>query len=104
MSLFKDEIARGDNPKSIQCYMHETGATEEEARKYIELLIIKTWKKLNKARAGAKSQFSQEFNKRATNLARMAHFMYSNGDGHGRPDLKKSHVISLLFNPILGIE
>ncbi|XP_023760107.1 R-linalool synthase QH1, chloroplastic [Lactuca sativa] len=104
LATSSDEIARGDNPKSIQCYMHENGATEEEARRYIELLLIKTWKKLNKARAGAKSQFSQEFNKRATNLARMAHFMYSNGDGHGRPDLKKSHVISLLFNPILGIE
>ncbi|KAK9076995.1 hypothetical protein SSX86_005330 [Deinandra increscens subsp. villosa] len=27
-----EEIARGDIPKSIQCYMHESGATEDEAR------------------------------------------------------------------------
>ncbi|XP_023755106.1 R-linalool synthase QH1, chloroplastic [Lactuca sativa] len=99
-----DEIARGDNPKSIQCYMHETGATEEEARKYIELLINKTWKKLNKARGGAKCRFLWEFSNGATNLARVAQFMYSNGDGYGRPDLIKSQVISLFFNPILAIE
>ncbi|KAF2318688.1 hypothetical protein GH714_010079 [Hevea brasiliensis] len=27
-----DELKRGDVPKSIQCYMHETGASEAEAR------------------------------------------------------------------------
>ncbi|CAI9299799.1 unnamed protein product [Lactuca saligna] len=99
-----DEIERGNNLKSIQCYMHETGATEEEARKYIELLIIKTWKKLNKAREGAKSRFSWEFNNGATNLARFAQYMCSNRDGYGRPYLTKSQVISPFFNPILGIE
>ena len=44
-------MARGDIPKSIQCYMHESGATEEEARSHIKMLISKTWKKLNKERA-----------------------------------------------------
>ncbi|KAL7589822.1 hypothetical protein Lser_V15G40792 [Lactuca serriola] len=95
-----DEIARGDNPKSIQCYMHETGATETEARKYIQKLIMETWKKLNKERTGANSQFLREFNDGATNLARMAQFMYGDGDRHGRPELTRPHVVSLLFNPI----
>ncbi|EFH51544.1 hypothetical protein ARALYDRAFT_904756 [Arabidopsis lyrata subsp. lyrata] len=27
-----DELARGDVLKSVQCYMHETGASQEEAR------------------------------------------------------------------------
>ena len=48
-------MARGDVPKSIQVYMHETGATEEEARAYVRSLIIKVWQKLNKERAGLKT-------------------------------------------------
>ncbi|GKB80302.1 R-linalool synthase QH1, chloroplastic-like protein [Tanacetum coccineum] len=98
-----DELARGDTSKSIQCYMHERGATEDEARTYIKNLIMETWKKLNKERASANSQFSQEFFDHATNIPRMAQFMYSEGDGHGRPDLIKGHVFSLLFNPSQGI-
>ncbi|KAI3780284.1 hypothetical protein L2E82_10259 [Cichorium intybus] len=94
------ESARGDTPKSVQCYMHETGATENEARRYIEKLIDNTWKKINKERAGANSQILREFNDGATNLARMAQFMYGVGDGHGCPELTRPHVLSLLFNPI----
>ncbi|KAI3523026.1 hypothetical protein L1887_01081 [Cichorium endivia] len=97
-----DEMARGDIPKSIQCYMHESGATEDEARRYIKKLIANTWKKLNKERASANSNFLREYIDYATNLPRMALFMYGEGDGHGRPDVTKSHVLSLLSNPIEG--
>ncbi|TYI84645.1 hypothetical protein E1A91_D05G379700v1 [Gossypium mustelinum] len=41
------ELKRGDIPKSIQCYMHESGASEEEAREHIRKLIDSTWKKIN---------------------------------------------------------
>lgn len=77
-------MARGDNPKSIQCYMHENGATEEEAREHMKALINNTWMKLNKERASANSQFSREFIDCAMNIARMTRFMYGKGDGHGR--------------------
>lgn len=83
--------------------MHESGASEDEARRYIKTLINKTWKKLNKERAGANTKFLREFIYCAANLSRMAQFMYGEGDGHGRPDVTKSHVLSLLFNPIQGI-
>ncbi|KAJ0480809.1 putative R-linalool synthase [Helianthus annuus] len=95
-----DEMERGDIPKSIQCYMHESGATEEEARRYIKKLIMKSWKKLNKERSSAKSQLLREFIDYAMDIDRMAQFMYGKGDGHGRPNVTKSHVLSLLFNPI----
>ncbi|KAJ0663417.1 putative R-linalool synthase [Helianthus annuus] len=98
--LFKDEMKRGDIPKSIQCYMHESGATEEEARRHIKNLILKIWKKLNKERANAKSQLLHETIDYAMDIVRMAQFMYGKGDGHGRPNVTKSHVLSLLFNPI----
>nr|UIO87234.1 terpenoids synthase [Blumea balsamifera] len=96
------EIVRGDNPKAIHCYMHENDATEDEARTYIKTLIINTWKKLNKERASVNSRFLEEFYDCATNLARMALFMYAKGDGHGRPDMIKSYILSLLFIPVQG--
>ncbi|KAF2284340.1 hypothetical protein GH714_020875 [Hevea brasiliensis] len=43
-----DELKRGDVPKSIQCYMHETGASEEKARDHIRVLISETWNEMNK--------------------------------------------------------
>ncbi|KAL4591946.1 hypothetical protein LXL04_004922 [Taraxacum kok-saghyz] len=99
-----DEMVRGDIPKSIQCYMHESGATEEEARSYIKNLINKTWNKLNKERSTTNSTFLRELLDYATNLARMALFMYEKGDGHGRPNMTKFHVYSLLLNPIEGLQ
>ncbi|KAI3687944.1 hypothetical protein L1987_81649 [Smallanthus sonchifolius] len=82
------------------CHMHESGATEEEARGYIKEMIRDAWKKLNKERALANSQVSREYIEYATNMARMAQFMYGEGDGHGRPEIIKSHISSLIFNPI----
>ncbi|KAI3822628.1 hypothetical protein L1987_10223 [Smallanthus sonchifolius] len=103
LATSSEEMERGDISKSIQCYMHESGATEDEARRYIKNLIMKTWKKLNKERASAKSQLLWEFIEYAMDIVRMAQFMYGKGDGYGRPNVIKSHVLSLLFNPIQGI-
>ncbi|KAK9214418.1 hypothetical protein WN944_006410 [Citrus x changshan-huyou] len=46
-----DEIQRGDVPKSIQCYMHETGASEEVAHEHIKDMMRQMWKKVNAYRA-----------------------------------------------------
>ncbi|KAM0051867.1 putative R-linalool synthase [Helianthus debilis subsp. tardiflorus] len=96
-----DELARGDISKAMQCYMHESGTSEDEARKYINMLIMNTWKKLNKERESAKSQHLREFIEIAMDGVRMTQFMYGKGDGHGRPDMTKCHMQSLLFNPIV---
>nr|AIE41600.1 camphene synthase [Artemisia annua] len=99
-----DEMARGDTPKSIQCYMHETGATEEEARAHVRSLIIKVWQKLNKERAGLKTTYLKEFGECAANFGRMAQFMYQVADGHGHNiDLTEAYVLSLVVNPIQGV-
>ncbi|KAL8245325.1 hypothetical protein R6Q59_011583 [Mikania micrantha] len=101
MGTSSDELQRGDAPKSIQCYMHETGASEVEARGYIKRLIAETWKKLNKERQNAiGSGLPREFIECATNLARMGHFMYTDGDKHGKPDMFKPHALSLFVEPI----
>ncbi|PWA41220.1 camphene synthase [Artemisia annua] len=100
-----DEMARGDTPKAVQCYMHETGATEKEARAHVRSLIIKLWQKLNKERAGLKTTYLKEFGECAANFGRMAQFMYEVlQDGHGHDiDLTEAYVLSLVVNPIQGV-
>ncbi|KAM4085183.1 hypothetical protein ACJW30_10G007800 [Castanea mollissima] len=95
-----NELKRGDVPKSIQCYMNETGASEKYAREYVKALISTAWKKVNEERV-ASSPFCQTFIEIAVNFARMGHFMYQYGDGFGVADQKtKDSVLSLLIQPI----
>ncbi|KAF5185466.1 Myrcene synthase protein [Thalictrum thalictroides] len=95
-----DEIARGDVPKSIQCYMHEAGVSEEVAREHVKYLINEAWKKMNKART-RQYPFFEPFISAAPNLGRQAQCMYQFGDGHGIPDQEtKDRLNSLLVEPI----
>ncbi|XP_059435511.1 myrcene synthase, chloroplastic-like [Corylus avellana] len=104
----KDELDRGDVPKSIQCYMNETGATEEDAREYIRSLISTMWKKMNEEVGSASSPFSRTFIEIAMNLGRIAQCMYQYGDGYGVVDREtKKHILSLFIHPIplhIGID
>ncbi|KAL8210523.1 hypothetical protein R6Q57_004960 [Mikania cordata] len=94
------EIARGDVPKAVQCYMHESGVSEEKAREYIKSLIIDAYKKITAERMACKSPDLQIFMECASNLGRMGQFTYERGDIFGAPDdLYKNHQISLLFDP-----
>nr|QWQ79599.1 TPS41 [Juglans sigillata] len=95
-----DELKRGDNPKSIQCYMKDTGASEEDARQHMKSLISTTWKTINGERF-ATSSFSETFIKIAINMARVSQFMYQYGDGHGIGDREtKDRVQALFIHPI----
>ncbi|THG03759.1 hypothetical protein TEA_021353 [Camellia sinensis var. sinensis] len=95
-----DELQRGDVSKSIQCYMHETGAPENDAREHMKYLIGETWKKMNEDGA-ANSLFTKTFIGNAMNLARMAQCMYQCGDGYGaRGKETKYRVLSLVVNPV----
>ncbi|KAK2984377.1 hypothetical protein RJ640_026684 [Escallonia rubra] len=95
-----DELERGDNLKSVECYMNETGATEEEARAYINGLVHKTWKIMNKDLLGS-YPLSEPFLSANPNLGRTAQCFYQYGDGHGIPDRStKDHLTALLVQPI----
>ncbi|XP_059639480.1 (-)-alpha-terpineol synthase-like [Cornus florida] len=96
-----DEVQRGDVPKSIQCYMHETGASEEDARNYMKYLIDEAWKKMNEDGFSV-SSFSETFIQTTMNLTRTAQCFYQNGDGYGvhQDRETKDHVLSLLIEPI----
>nr|GMD85162.1 terpene synthase 10-like [Ipomoea batatas] len=97
-----DELERGDTPKSIQCYMHEAGCSEEDARKYIRKMMETTWKKMNKHILSlTDSNFSKDFIRTALNFARISQCMYQYGDGYGRPQgITKDRITSLFFHPI----
>ncbi|CAE6066849.1 unnamed protein product [Arabidopsis arenosa] len=98
------ELARGDVLKSVQCYMHETGASEKTARDHVQQMISDTWDDMNYETKTARSSslLSRGFVEAAMNLARMSQCMYQYGDGHGCPDKAKTvdRVQSLLVDPI----
>ena len=99
--IHQDEIQRGDVPKSIECYMHETGASEEVAREHIKDMMRQMWKKVNAYRADKDSPLSQNTVDFMLNLVRMSHFMYLRGDGHGAQNQETMDVASTwLFQPI----
>nr|WBW04299.1 terpene synthase [Ficus erecta] len=95
------ELQRGDVPKSMQCYMHETGASEEEARRHIEYLIEETWKQMNEDLVSG-FPFSEAFIEICMNIARVALSVYQHGDGFGvhSHGETKDKIQSLLVNPI----
>ncbi|MFQ6641316.1 hypothetical protein Gotur_015499 [Gossypium turneri] len=95
------ELERGDVPKSIQCYMYESGASEEEAREHIWKLIDAEWKKMNKDQM-TESLFSRKFFERAINHARVALMIYRKDDGFGIEGNEfKDKVLSLFVHPII---
>lgn len=92
-------MARGDTPKAVQCYMNDTGASEEVARNYVDNLVHETWKILNKDLLG-KYPFGEAFLAANPDMARAGQTFYQYGDGHGNPQhWTKDHLKSLLFEP-----
>ncbi|XP_043692887.1 myrcene synthase, chloroplastic-like [Telopea speciosissima] len=102
----KDELERGDVLKSMECYMHETGASEDVAREHIWNMIDETWKKINKElMSNDFLLLPQGFIRATVNLIRTTQSIYQYGDGHGRTDDEtKNRVTLLLFEPIPLVE
>ncbi|KAK1393329.1 myrcene synthase, chloroplastic-like [Heracleum sosnowskyi] len=91
------EMERGDTPKSIQCYMNDTGVSEEEAREHIKYMISETWKELNEERLVVQSIFPKTFIDMCLNLARISLSVYLYGDGHGAPSSRDKERLMFLF-------
>ncbi|KAE8651963.1 terpene synthase 10 [Cucumis sativus] len=92
----------GDVPKSIQCYMNETGGSEKEAREYVRHLVDELWKKLNDEYDDEKRVSTQAIiGGMSKNLARISQYMYQYGDGRFIDHNKtKESIVSLLVHPI----
>ncbi|KAF3507511.1 hypothetical protein F2Q69_00002505 [Brassica cretica] len=100
----QEELERGDVLKSIQCYMNETGASQEKACVHVRQIINDMWDEMNYEKTKCRSLLiPQDFEESVMNLARMSQCMYQYGDGHGSPEKAKivDSVMSLLFNPII---
>nr|WBO38695.1 terpene synthase 24 [Aquilaria agallochum] len=96
------QIRQVDVPKSIECYVHDNGCSEDEAREHVKGLIEATWKKMNKAILESPLTMpNKTFHQVAMNLARMSQFMYLHSDGHSFQDFTtyKNDMLSLLANP-----
>ncbi|CAA0835948.1 1-8-cineole synthase 1- chloroplastic [Striga hermonthica] len=94
-----DEMKKGDVPKSIQCHMHGTGCSEEDAREHIKHLIDVNLKRMNKDILMEKSVKS--FGATAINIARIGLCIYQFGDGFGVPHNEtKVNLVSLVVKPI----
>nr|BAG82825.1 linalool synthase [Backhousia citriodora] len=102
LSTSSHELARGDNSKALECYMNETGASEEIAREHIRHLVRETWKKMNKE-VFEDYPFSGfgPFLSACLNLARASHCFYEYGDGYGLPDHQtRDHLASTIFESV----
>ncbi|KAK2369149.1 terpene synthase [Trifolium repens] len=100
LGTYKRENETGDIPKSVQCYMNETRASEEEACEYVKSMMCTLWKMNKEART---SSFSQSFIDTAINFDRMALLMYQHGDGHTSQDAAiQNRIESLIWKPING--
>ncbi|KAK0579983.1 hypothetical protein LWI29_034487 [Acer saccharum] len=95
-----DELKRGDVLKAIQCYMNDTGSSEEVAREYIRHIVRMMWKKVN-VHCSTETDLSKLSIQLILNLVRIAHCIYLHGDGHGVQDtVTKDQALSLLFESI----
>ena len=100
--IVQDEMLRGDNPKVIECYMNETGASLEEAIENINKMIEETWKAMNEqVLDDCPFQGMKAFIQGCLNLVRASHCFYKYGDGHGVPNHKtKDHILSIIIEPV----
>ncbi|KAK1368610.1 Limonene synthase [Heracleum sosnowskyi] len=98
------ELKRGDVPSSIQCYMSDTGVSEEVSREHMMNLIRKKWAQINKLRFSKENNnpLSWSFVDIMLNLIRAGHCLYNAGDdGFSVEDVvAKDTLVSLLVEPI----
>ncbi|KAL8522791.1 hypothetical protein ACS0TY_012941 [Phlomoides rotata] len=96
----KEEIEREEEPKGVFCYMHETGASDEVARSFINKLIDQNWKMMNQE-ITHNSIFDKSFIEISCNLARVATLQYQYGDAQSAPnDESRNQVKSVIIDPI----
>ncbi|KAL1537412.1 exo-alpha-bergamotene synthase-like [Salvia divinorum] len=93
-----DEMKRGDVPKAMECYMKETGCSEEDARNHVKQLIDTALKRMNKEILMENP--IKYFGQAAMNLGRISLCMYQHGDGFGLPHSEtKKNLVSLVVQP-----
>ncbi|RZB76427.1 Alpha-farnesene synthase [Glycine soja] len=99
--VYNAERERGDAVSSILCYMNQKDASEEKARKHIQDMIHKAWKKMNGHYCSNRVASMEPFLTQAINAARVAHTLNQNVDGFSIEDQDiKKHILSLVVEPL----
>ncbi|XP_017221211.1 terpene synthase 10-like [Daucus carota subsp. sativus] len=95
------ELARGDVPKAVQCYMSDTGCTEEEAHAHMKDLMRNYWRQMNKCRLQDTPVPLQAVDY-IFDLLRATHYTYRDGDGYSVQHEGKSKLLlnALIVEPI----
>lgn len=95
------ELARGDVPKAVQCYMSDTGCSEEEAHAHMKVLMRKLWRQMNKCRL-QDMPLSLPVVDYIFDLLRATHYTYRDGDGFSVQHEGKSKLLlkALIVEPI----
>ncbi|CAN4078288.1 unnamed protein product [Withania somnifera] len=94
------ELERGEVSSSILCYMRKANAKEDVARKHIKEMVMETWRKMNK-HCFENSSSLGSLVKYIMNIARVAHFIYQNGDGFGVQDREtRQQILSSLVESL----
>ncbi|PKI35379.1 hypothetical protein CRG98_044227 [Punica granatum] len=94
------QLAAGDKLNSVECYINESGASNEEAGEHIWNLVHETWKALNRDAFTDKYRLPGPFVEACLNLARASHWIYRYGDGHeARSQEAKEQLMSILVRP-----
>lgn len=81
--------------------MNDTGASNHKARRYINHLIIKSWKKINVIQTSNSFPIiSKDFIEIVLNLAGISHTVYQHKDGYTIEDQEtKDRILSLFIRP-----
>lgn len=81
--------------------MRQMNASEEEARESIKGMIDNAWRKVNEKCFTSSGPEMSSFLNITTNIARVGHSLYQDGDGFGEQKRgNRSQILSLLVEPL----
>ncbi|XP_024994640.1 (E)-beta-farnesene synthase-like [Cynara cardunculus var. scolymus] len=102
IATHKEEQERGHVASSIECYIKETGATEEEAREHFSKQVEDAWKVVNRESLRP-TAVAFPLVMPAINLARMCDALYKgNHDGYNHAGKEViQYIKSLLVHPLI---
>nr|UJH94377.1 germacrene D synthase 1 [Zanthoxylum ailanthoides] len=96
----KFEQSRGHAASSIECYMKQNGATEEEACSEFRKQVSNAWKDINEE-CLRPTAVPMPLLMRILNLTRVIDVLYKDADGYTHAGIvMKDFVSSLLINPV----